>query len=391
MKYCICEKQLKKKGGIAPNRKDYFSLVKQSYEPSAAKKVDNWELVAETPTLKIYRSGNDVVVSIRGTFDSRDVEADATIAVNSLHLSSRFKDDEKFLINFKQQNPNLKYYGVGHSLGGAILDLFLHKGLISEGQSYNPAIQPHDFRATLPNHRIFMSGDPLYTLVKLFLKQKPEVINDNSSIFRKLARLTPIGNVATAGEYLKSHGLEQFEGKGQTSSVPVVGWKQRTKELFNEYMTTEEWRKLFIDNIGNTQRQKVKQRSINSSLFLDIEEELTAEGVNVPDRDELGRYVIALIKDWVNSVSFEVQDPGLPEPHGTGKSKLTLHAVIIKKPFNLNEAKAIARDVMNSKKDKFMRETSTSYRFRNIPKTKFSSFITKKINPNLSLIFGQLK
>jgi hypothetical protein len=332
-------------------------------------------------------------------------------------------------------------------------------------------------------------------LVRLFLKQKPEVIKENSSIFRKIARLTPIGNVVTAGDYLKSHGLDQFEGKGKlsklnealnkkkvmekklfddrvelqslqlnfgfidpeddvereiareeiqsiqtgierlnsqlqrinrkiefyykeginepvnvrssakplpgpsrlrngrglSSSVPVVGWKQRTKELFDEYMTSEEWRKLFIDNIGNTQRQKVKQRSINSSLFLDIEEELTAEGVNVPDRDELGRYVIALIKDWINSLNFEVQDPGLPEPNGTGKSRLTLHAVIIKKPYDLQEARAVARDIMKSKKDKFMRETSTSYRFRNIPKTKFSSFVTKVLNPQVSLVFGKLK
>jgi len=286
MKSCKC-KTPKLHGGIAPDRKAYFDLVKQSYEPSASKLVGNWELIAETPTLKFYKSGNDVVVSIRGTFDSRDTKADATIAVNSLHLSDRFKEDERFLNNFKQQNPGLKYYGVGHSLGGAILDLFLHKGLISEGQSYNPAIQPHDFGATLPNHRIFMDGDPLYTLVRLFLKQKPEVIKENSSIFRKIARLTPIGNIVTAGDYLKSHGLDQFEGKG--------------------------------------------------------------------------------------------------------KSPLTLHAVIVKKPYDLQEARAVARDIMKSKKDKFMRETSTSYRFRNIPKTKFSSFVTKVLNPQVSLVFGNLK
>jgi hypothetical protein len=41
----------------------------------------------------------------------------------------------------------------------------------------------------------------------------------------------------------------------------------------------------------------------------------------------------------------------------------------------------------------FMRETKLSYRFRNIPKTKFDpkSFRTKKINKNISLIYGTLK
>jgi hypothetical protein len=206
----------KLRGGMAPDRKTYLEMVKQSYETSASKNIGSWELVAESPTIKIYKSGNDAVVSIRGTFDARDVRADSTIAVNSLHLTDRYKEDVEFVSKFKQQNPDLKYYGVGHSLGGAILDLFLNQGLVSEGQSYNSAIQPHDFRATLPVHRIFMDGDPLYTLVRLFLKQTPEVIKENSSIFRKIARLTPIGNVVTAGDYLKSHGLDQFEGKGKS-------------------------------------------------------------------------------------------------------------------------------------------------------------------------------
>ena len=65
-----------------------------------------------------------------------------------------------------------------------------------------------------------------------------------------------------------------------------------------------------------------------------------------------------------------------------------LHDVIIHKPFPLDQARKLARDIMESNKDKYMRETSTSYRFRNIPKTKFKSFFTKVINPQVSLIFG---
>ena len=65
-----------------------------------------------------------------------------------------------------------------------------------------------------------------------------------------------------------------------------------------------------------------------------------------------------------------------------------LHAVIVHKPFPLDQARQIARDIMKSDKDKFMRETSTSYRFRNIPKTKFVSFFTKVLNPQVSLVFG---
>lgn len=70
-----------------------------------------------------------------------------------------------------------------------------------------------------------------------------------------------------------------------------------------------------------------------------------------------------------------------------------LHAVIIKKPIELNEAQMIASKIINNKNRKFFRETNDSYRFRNISKQKFikKSFRTKIINPKISLIFGQLK
>jgi len=71
--------------------------------------------------------------------------------------------------------------------------------------------------------------------------------------------------------------------------------------------------------------------------------------------------------------------------------ELHLHAVIVHKPFPLDQAREIARDIIKSDKNKFMRETSTSYRFRNIPKTKFKSFVTKVLNPQVSLVFGLLK
>jgi hypothetical protein len=68
-----------------------------------------------------------------------------------------------------------------------------------------------------------------------------------------------------------------------------------------------------------------------------------------------------------------------------------LHAIIINKSVSLSKAQKYADDILK-KPHKFMRETDDSYRFRNIPKTKFypSSFRTKVINPYITLIFGQL-
>ena len=69
-----------------------------------------------------------------------------------------------------------------------------------------------------------------------------------------------------------------------------------------------------------------------------------------------------------------------------------LHAVIVKKPMMIDEAKKLASDYIKTR-SKFYRETGDSYRFRNIPKTKFEprSFRTKVINDKISLVYGNLK
>jgi hypothetical protein len=77
-------------------------------------------------------------------------------------------------------------------------------------------------------------------------------------------------------------------------------------------------------------------------------------------------------------------------------SNLILHAIIAHKPYFESKAQALAEahHMFPSERTKtFVRETSTSYRVRIHPKTKFikTSYITKVINPSLSLVFGKLK
>lgn len=78
---------------------------------------------------------------------------------------------------------------------------------------------------------------------------------------------------------------------------------------------------------------------------------------------------------------------------GTGRPSMKLHAVIIKKPTDLNEAKQIASSIIKNPKKKFYRETQQSYRFRNISKQKFQpkSFRTDVINKQVSLVYGKPK
>jgi hypothetical protein len=67
---------------------------------------------------------------------------------------------------------------------------------------------------------------------------------------------------------------------------------------------------------------------------------------------------------------------------------MELHTVVIRKPITLEKAREIASEYMDTNKKKFFRETNSSFRFRNIPKQKFKSFKSKKINPNITLIYG---
>jgi hypothetical protein len=91
--------------------------------------------------------------------------------------------------------------------------------------------------------------------------------------------------------------------------------------------------------------------------------------------------------------SYEQEQQQLNEQlQGMGRNGFKLHAVIVKKPVTEEEIKKIHNKFFNNKKH-LMRETKTSIRMRNIPKTKFEkgSFKTKKLNSKISLIFGILK
>ena len=75
-------------------------------------------------------------------------------------------------------------------------------------------------------------------------------------------------------------------------------------------------------------------------------------------------------------------------------SNYALHAVIINKDIGLEEAKKKAQDIIKDKSKTYYRETTKSYRFRNISKQKFKpkTFRSKKIRGQpITLIFGELK
>jgi len=125
---------------------------------------------------------------------------------------------------------------------------------------------------------------------------------------------------------------------------------------------------------------------------------LDSSGLMTPQAEKfLFQDISELVKElpsYLPKVAKSVTDLGaiVSRLRGDGKDNYELHAVVFKKPVDLENAKKQAKEFIKGNKN-FYRETNQSYRFRNIPKQKFKpkSFRSKKISPDTTLIFGALK
>jgi len=162
-------------GGLLPDPQTLYTMAKNSYvsaqTPEKMADVPTYQVALKTPTLTIYADifFDSFVVAIRGTADYTDFKAWLPTATSAVTLTDRWQKDFNDLSQFQKQFPTskYKYYGVGHSLGGTIMDQFIKRGMIESGRSYNPAINLGDIPdASLAkkNARIYASGDPLYNL-----------------------------------------------------------------------------------------------------------------------------------------------------------------------------------------------------------------------------------
>lgn len=208
--------------GARPSNNILQKIAVQSYKPNPDRVVGDFTLFRATPTLKFYKQGNTVVVGVRGTVpsDIEDVKADGLIAVNQLETSPRFQKDLAVMRQVKNSMPQYDFYGVGHSLGGAVLDGLLRQNLMISGISYNPAVQPKDFNANLPNSRIYQKGDPLYALGKNFLKNAPEV-REAKPMSWKDRLISYVPYAGTVYNYLNAHNLSNFEGGRKSAKSPT--------------------------------------------------------------------------------------------------------------------------------------------------------------------------
>jgi len=158
-------KKGKGKGG-AIHKSLLQQIAQSAYSGKTRKEVGSYKLLYATPTLKFYKNPTEnlIIVSIRGTADVADLDADIRGLTGTLRSSERWKKD-RATMEFVQKNyprPQYRYIAVGHSLGGAILDLMLRDGLISSGLSYNPYVEPQEMGGNPLHLRIYHKDDPLY-------------------------------------------------------------------------------------------------------------------------------------------------------------------------------------------------------------------------------------
>ena len=195
-----------------PPKSTLIQMENSAYEPvsGAAKQIDGWNLITATDTIKFYKKNNTIIVAIRGTADMSDVSADAQLAIRGVRPTTRYQKDLKTMQQVKKQFPNALYYGLGHSLGGALLDQFIADGYIQRGVSYNPAVEKQYLNSD-KNYRIYMENDPLFNTMGKY-SRIGEV--------RPQSAVSKIDAIASA-QSIKAHLLSNFVGGMKGGAVDV--------------------------------------------------------------------------------------------------------------------------------------------------------------------------
>jgi len=193
-----------------PDNKILWKMAIESYNKQAKENVDSWKLIHETDTLKFYAKGNVCIISIRGTNDKTDIKADIQSAVGDVEKSKRwktdiqvFKDYPKLLVDFDV------VFGVSHSLGSMIMDLFIERGIISQGISYNGAVEKK-FMGSNKNYRVYLNeNEAIYQVMGKYANPESREVRETSPIKKVLNDTGDIGKASVA---LQSHLLSNFEG-----------------------------------------------------------------------------------------------------------------------------------------------------------------------------------
>lgn len=295
-------KSSKDKGGFLPPEKDFYKVAREEYNVNPPQTISNFELVYKSPTIHVYinKAGKTILLSFRGMrpTDTTDLSAIASIPINRLFYSTRFKKDKEQIQKiFEQYPPNqYEYYITGHSLGGAVTNSIVREfpKNIKYAVTYNPAFQPYDVISQQKDKikRIYTKEDPLYKLGGHFFN--PTIAPTTKSLS---SGTDTVSNVYNA---YQGHGIENFApyyglGKGGRKSKKLIGGageivekeratrgkyaffrqlqkalaKSTPEELINEFYKGDIYQVLLLFNSARLQNVSIRTAI---TLWLEMEE-----------------------------------------------------------------------------------------------------------------------
>ena len=145
-------------GGRYPNYSEAQQMAKAAYG-SVPEMVGPFRLKKYNPAQSVAFYEDDegtMVAAIAGTQSAHEALTEWwRVPTNQVEGGERYRQAEAAIRQARREFPDvLEWYGVGHSLGGAIIDSLIEKGLLDGGHTFNPAIQTQHLSARQEHLRL---------------------------------------------------------------------------------------------------------------------------------------------------------------------------------------------------------------------------------------------
>lgn len=203
-------------------------------------------------------------------------------------------------------------------------------------------------------------------------------IRSTKKLVKTLEKFNQLQKTKESEDLLKlnKEKLEEFEDKLKSKSK---GKKEEPKKEESEQKSV----KYTKENLESMSRDDLKNLSNKLGLR-------TTYFVNKKEKQMKKDLLIESILE--NQKSKKVGKGKECDELEGGAKGYALHTVLVNKTIPFEQAFKEAQAIIKKKKF-FHRETKNQYRFRNIPKQKFEpkTFRSKKINKDITLVFGKLK
>jgi hypothetical protein len=300
-------------------------------------------------------------------FLSDDDEVEGGNRFARLTQAQRIERAETILGGIIQRLNSLRF---DYNNGVINQDKYLKK--IQDLTNYSKEYEPRPFERYFTNQEKQAIKNELQNIKQRYTTEFYEIKNDPRR--QKIDKKEQKKFLKEQSKSRKTSEEDEKESIREATNQP-----QEIADIINRYT-----RNINQDDLINEyDEDRIRHRARVSDLMTFTDE--TGQ-----QRQRLPYELASIVSDFIydNNEHKEEED----DMDGSGKPNYALHAVIVKKPVKLERAQEIAHNFIDKSK-KYYRETKSSYRFRNIPKQLFipKSYRTKKVNKQISLIYGELK